>query len=63
MEKCEFLPNLVKFHISLQDRCEVIQFFVIKSVLRCFCEIRFGAIYAVLHGEKLSEKLGRWRKK
>ena len=33
-----------------------IQFFVIKSVLRCFCEIRFGAIYALLRGEKLSQK-------
>ena len=39
-----------------------IQFFVIKSVLRCFCEIRFGAIYALLRGEKFSKKLGRWRK-
>ena len=24
VEKCEFLPNLVKFHISPQDRCEEI---------------------------------------
>ena len=24
VEKCEFLPNLVKFHISPQDRCEKI---------------------------------------
>ena len=24
VEKCEFLPNLVKFHISQQDRCEEI---------------------------------------
>ena len=38
------------------------QFFVIKSVLRCFCEIRFGAIYALLRGEKFCKKLGRWRK-
>ena len=40
-----------------------IQFFVIKSVLRCFCEIRFGAIYALLRGEKLSQKFVMWRKK
>jgi len=39
-----------------------IQFFVIKSVLRCFCEIRFGAIYALLRGENFCKKLGRWRK-
>ena len=39
-----------------------IQFFVIKSVLRCFCEIHFGAIYALLRGENFCKKLGRWRK-
>ena len=39
-----------------------IQFFVIKSVLLCFCEIRFGVIYALLRGEKFSKKMGRWRK-
>ena len=39
-----------------------IQFFVIKSVLRCFCEIRFGAIYALLRGENFCKKLGKWRK-
>ena len=39
-----------------------IQFFVIKSVLRCFCEIRFCAIYALLRGEKFCKKLVRWRK-
>ena len=39
-----------------------IQFFVIKSVLRCFCEIRFGAIYALLRGENFCKKFSRWRK-
>ena len=39
-----------------------IQFLVIKSVLRCFCEIRFNAIYALLRGEIFCKKLGRWRK-
>ena len=39
-----------------------IQFFVIKSVLRCFCEICFGAIYALLRGEIFCKKMGRWRK-
>ena len=37
-------------------------FFVIKSVLRSFCEIRFGAIYARLRGENVCKKLCRWRK-
>ena len=27
-----------------------------------FCEIRFGAIYALLSGEIFCKKLGRWRK-
>ena len=68
-EKCEFLPNLEEFHISPHDRCEEIKnlpcFVVVKSVLwriTLFFKIRFGAIYALLRGEKLSKKLDRWRK-
>ena len=30
--------------------------------LCCFCEICFGAIHALLRGEKLSQKLDRWRR-
>ena len=39
--------------------CSKICFVAIYAV---FCEIRFGAIYALLRGEKLSQKLYRWRK-
>ena len=38
-------------------KSEMYPFFVIKSVLRCFCEIRFGEIYALLRGENFVKNL------
>ena len=67
--RCGEMWNFAKFgeisHFStgqMWRNLKFIQFFVIKSVLRCFCEIRFGAIYALLRGENFCKKLGRWRK-
>ena len=46
--------------------CCILQYFVAKSVFlqfTLFCrEISFGTIYAVLRGEKFSQKLCPWRK-
>ena len=46
--------------------CRILQYFVAKSVFfrfTLFCrEICFGTIYVLLRGEKLSQKLGLWRK-
>ena len=46
--------------------CCILQYFVAKSFFLRFTllcrEICFGTIYALLRGEKLSQKLGPWRK-
>ena len=46
--------------------CCILQYFVAKSVFlqfTLFCrEISFGTIYALLRGEKFSQKLCPWRK-
>ena len=46
--------------------CCILQYFVAKSVFlqfTLFCrEISFGTIYAILRGEKFSQKLCPWRK-
>ena len=65
VEKYEVLPNLEAIQISPNEMkftlffCCKICFVAIDAV---FCKIHFVAIYALLHGEKLGQKLYRWRK-
>ena len=61
VEICENLPNLEEFHISPHDRYLIYPVFLLQNLfygnLRVIYEIRFGAIYALLRGDKQ-----RWRK-